>query len=52
MAIVIKSIPILKKKSAKSFVKKADNSLSLKGSVDFSQQVKVTDAILKKAKLR
>ena len=47
MAIEIKTIPVLKGKSAKAFVKRADNNIVNKGTIDFSQQVKAAHEILK-----
>jgi hypothetical protein len=52
MAIAIKSIPVLKQRTAKDFVKKANDSLSRRASVDFSKQVLSTKRILEKAKLK
>ena len=52
MAIAIKSIPTLKEKEAKTFVEKADASVSKRATVNFSQQVKATNHILDKAKMR
>jgi hypothetical protein len=52
MAIAIKSIPILKKNVAKSFVRSADNASNQKGSVNFSVQVTAAQKILEKAKLK
>lgn len=52
MAIAIKSIPVLKQRTAKDFVKKANDSLSRRASVDFSKQVVSAKRILEKAKLK
>jgi hypothetical protein len=52
MAIEIKSIPILRKKVAKAFIKRADAALSQRGSVDFSKQVQSANAILEKSAKR
>lgn len=52
MAIAIKSIPTLKEKAAKVFVKKAKETVSRRATVNFSRQVKSADLILKKAKMR
>lgn len=52
MAITIKSIPTLKKKEAKLFVKRADATVSKRATVNFSRQVQDTQVILKKAKMR
>jgi hypothetical protein len=52
MAIAIKSIPVLKHRTAKSFVKKANDSLSRRASVDFSKQLESAKRILEKAKTK
>lgn len=52
MAIAIKSIPVLKQRTAKSFVKKANDSLSRRASVDFSKQLESAKRILEKAKMK
>lgn len=49
MAIAIKSIPTLKSKDAKDFVKKAKSTVKKRGTINFSTQVQATYAILKKA---
>lgn len=51
MAKEIRSIPTLKGDLAQEFVRKADEALANKGSVDFSKQAAVTRSILRKAKL-
>lgn len=51
MAIAIKQIPVLRGKIASAFVKKADDNLAKKHSVDFSAQAKSAQNILAKAKL-
>lgn len=51
MAIAIKSIPTLKNKVAQRFVHKAETAVINRATVDFSEQVKTTQAILNKAKL-
>jgi hypothetical protein len=52
MAIAIKSIPTLKNKTAKAFIKNAEVANSKKASVNFSNQVASTRSILKKAKMK
>jgi len=52
MAIAIKSIPILKQRTAKNFTKKASTSLNKKATVDFSDQVIAAKRILEKAKMK
>jgi hypothetical protein len=52
MAITIKSIPVLKSEAADSFVKQADKKVAKRATVDFSEQVKITQDILKKAKMK
>ncbi len=49
MAIAIKSIPTLKTKAAKSFIKKAKNNASMRGTVKFSEELKSANVILQKA---
>jgi hypothetical protein len=51
MAIAIKSIPILKDDTAKAFEEKANAKSGERATVDFNKQVRITHAILKKAKL-
>lgn len=51
MAITIKTIPTLIDKDARAFVNKADASINKRSTVEFSQQVRTADAILKKAKM-
>lgn len=51
MAIAIKSIPTLKNKEAQRFVHKAETAAKNRATVDFSEQAKTIQAILKKAKL-
>lgn len=50
MAIAIKSIPILKQRSARNFIKKANDSLSKRATIDFSKQIDSARRILEKAK--
>ena len=52
MAIAIKSIPTLQNEQAAAFVKKAEQAAANRGTVKFAKQVKVTNAILAKSKLR
>lgn len=52
MATAIKSIPILKEKEAKIFVKKAEAAVGKRASVNFSKQLRTAQAILKKANMR
>ncbi len=52
MAIAIKSIPTLENETAQAFVKKADSAVKNRATVDFSKQVKIARAILKKANLK
>jgi len=53
MATSIRSIPILKSKVAKDFVRKAEDTYRKKRyTVDFSKQVKDAEEILKKAKMK
>lgn len=49
MALEIKAIPTLKGKDAVRFVNEADKAYQSKKKTDFSKQVKVARAILKKA---
>lgn len=51
MALEIKAIPTLKGKEADRFVKEADKAYQNRGKKDFSKQVKVARAILKKANM-
>ncbi len=51
MAIAIKSIPVLKNTEAKRFNKNAKTALNNKRSVSFGDHIRMTDAILKKAKM-
>jgi hypothetical protein len=51
MAITIKSIPTLERKEAERFIKKAEISAKKSATIDFSEQVKTTKAILSKAKM-
>ena len=50
MAMTIKTIPVMKNKSAKAFVKRADIAITQKETIDFSKQFKASTAILDKAK--
>lgn len=52
MAIAIKSIPTLKSRDAKAFIKKADAKSKKRATVDFSKQVMASNAILEKSRLR
>lgn len=52
MAIAIKSIPTLENETAQAFVKKADSAVKNRATVDFSKQVEIARAILKKANLK
>ena len=52
MAITIKCIPILRSNDAKNFIRKADSSIKNRATVNFSQQVKTSLAILEKAQMR
>ncbi|MHA8104824.1 hypothetical protein [Aquirufa nivalisilvae] len=52
MAIAIKSVPILKDKVARKFVNNAEKALKLRGTVDFTKQVEITNRILAKANMR
>lgn len=49
MALEIKAIPTLKGKEAERFVKEADKAYQKKEKTDFSKQVSVARAILRKA---
>ena len=51
MATKIKSIPVLKTSEAKRFIEKANIAFSKRGTIDFSNEVKSTIDILKKAKM-
>jgi len=51
MAIAIKSIPTLERREAERFIKKAESSEKKSATIDFSEQVKTTKAILDKAKI-
>ena len=51
MALEIKAIPTLRGKEAERFVKEADKAYQNKGKTDFSKQVKIARAILKKANM-
>lgn len=51
MALEIKAIPTLKGKEAERFVKEADKAYKNKEKTDFSKQVKIARAILKKANM-
>jgi hypothetical protein len=51
MAIAIKGIPTLKREEAKRFIQKAMISEKRISTIDFSEQVKTTKAILNKAKM-
>lgn len=51
MALEIKAIPTLRGKEAERFVKEADKAYQTRGKIDFSEQVKVARAILKKANM-
>lgn len=50
MALAIKSIPALTGEEASRFVEDADRSFAEAGSVDFSNEIEMALAILKKAK--
>jgi len=52
MALVIKSIPVLKEKVAASFVRNASAQSEKKATVDFSRQAEQASKILAKAKLK
>jgi ribosomal protein L7/L12 len=49
MAIPIRSVPTLKGKEAKEFVKKADEAYKNRASIDFSEEIKKSRIILEKA---
>lgn len=51
MALEIKAIPTLKGKEAERFVKEADKAYQKKEKTDFSKQVKIARAILRKANM-
>ncbi len=51
MALEIKAIPTLRGKEAERFVKEADKAYKSKEKTDFSKQVKIARAILKKANM-
>jgi hypothetical protein len=51
MAIAIQSIPVLKKKVAKTFISKANINSAKKSTIDFSKQTMVASKILAKASL-
>ena len=51
MAIVIKSIPVLKNKAATAFNQKAAENTAKKFSVNFSKQASISAKILAKAKI-
>ena len=51
MALEIKTIPTLRGKEAERFVKEADEAYRKRGKTDFSKQVKIARAILKKANM-
>lgn len=51
MALEIKAIPTLKGREAKRFVQEADKAYQNKGKTNFSKQVKIARAILKKANM-
>lgn len=51
MALEIKAIPTLKGREAKRFIQEADKAYQNKGKTDFSKQVKIARAILKKANM-
>ncbi len=51
MAIVIKSVPVLKEAAAVRFDSNAQDAIAQKSSVKFSQQVAVSSKILAKAKI-
>ena len=52
MAIKIKSVPVLKGKLARDFVRKAKANLARRGTIDFSREIKTTREILRKANMR
>lgn len=49
MAIDIKPIPVLRTKAAISFNQKADENIDKKFTVNFSEQISISDKILAKA---
>ena len=49
MALAIRSIPTLRGKEAKRFIKLADDAEKKPNSQDFSKQIEVTQKILKEA---
>ena len=51
MALGIKAIPTLKGKEAERFAKEADKAYQKKEKTDFSKQVKIARAILRKANM-
>ena len=51
MAIAIKSIPILKEKEAETFSKKVITNNANKHTINFSNQVDISNKILEKAKI-
>ena len=51
MALEIKAIPTLRGKEVERFVKAADKAYQNRGKTDFSKQVKIARAILKKANM-
>ena len=51
MALEIKANPTLKGKEAKRFMKEADKAYQSKEKTDYSKQVKITRAILRKANM-
>lgn len=51
MALDIKAIPTLKGKEAERFVKEAEKAYLKQEKIDFSKQVKIARAILKKANM-
>ena len=52
MAIPIKSVPILRGKTAEAFIRNAERTATKeRATIDFSRQAKVCASILKKAKI-
>ncbi len=51
MATEIKSVPVLRGKVARDFVKKAKSNLAKRGTIDLGKQVETTREILRKANL-
>ena len=51
MATEIKSVPVLRGKVARDFVKKAKANLAKRGTVDLSKHMETTREILRKANL-